>query len=155
MGRLKTREDLEKMFRESRERQRLKREELKLQRKEERRQEREEEKKGLPSNVLKLVKLISEARERKNKQIEDLGGVKKKPVEETPTEPKKTPQRALKQVRIWHNPYIERAVSDNDLYLTREELQEAEKRGEGKINWEYWDRHMEESRKFLQNDFCQ
>lgn len=35
---------------------------------------------------------------------------------------------------------IERNTSEDDLYQTREELMEAEERGEGKLNWEVFDR---------------
>ena len=33
---------------------------------------------------------------------------------------------------------LERNTAEDDLYQTREELQQAEKRGEGKINWDVW-----------------
>lgn len=41
---------------------------------------------------------------------------------------------------IYGSTTIERNTSEEDLYQTREELMEAEKRGEGKINWEVFDR---------------
>lgn len=33
---------------------------------------------------------------------------------------------------------LERVTAEEDLYQTREELQQAERRGEGKINWDVW-----------------
>jgi len=36
---------------------------------------------------------------------------------------------------------------EEDLYQTREELKEAEKRGEGKINWSKWDGLVNKLRK--------
>lgn len=39
---------------------------------------------------------------------------------------------------------------EKDLYLTREELQEAEKRGEGKINWDKWDELIAKNREFME-----
>ena len=36
-----------------------------------------------------------------------------------------------------------------DIYETREELMEAEKRGEGKLNWEFFDKLVKEVRKEL------
>ena len=36
-----------------------------------------------------------------------------------------------------------------DIYETREELMEAEKRGEGKLNWEFFDKLIKEVRKEL------
>lgn len=40
---------------------------------------------------------------------------------------------------------------EKDLYLTREELQEAEKRGEGKINWDKWDELIAKNREFMES----
>ena len=40
--------------------------------------------------------------------------------------------------------------SDKDLYLTREELQEAEKRGEGKINWDKFDELIAKNREYME-----
>ena len=40
---------------------------------------------------------------------------------------------------------------DNRYYQTREELKEAEERGEGKINWDAWDRHVEEMKEKFKN----
>ncbi len=39
---------------------------------------------------------------------------------------------------------------EKDLYLTREELQEAEKRGEGKINWDKFDELIAKNREFME-----
>ena len=36
-----------------------------------------------------------------------------------------------------------------DLYYTREELKEAEERGEGKINWEVWDKLLKKGKQEL------
>ena len=38
-----------------------------------------------------------------------------------------------------------------DIYETREELMEAEKRGEGKINWEYFDEAVKRVRDIIDN----
>lgn len=38
-----------------------------------------------------------------------------------------------------------------DIYETREELMEAEKRGEGKINWEYFDSAVKRVRDMIDN----
>ena len=38
-----------------------------------------------------------------------------------------------------------------DIYETREELMEAEKRGEGKINWEYFDAAVKRVRDIIDN----
>lgn len=39
---------------------------------------------------------------------------------------------------------------EKELYLTREELQEAEKRGEGKIRWDVFDRLVAKNREFME-----
>ena len=39
---------------------------------------------------------------------------------------------------------------EKELYTTREELQEAEKRGEGKINWEKFDELIKRNREFME-----
>ena len=39
---------------------------------------------------------------------------------------------------------------EKELYTTREELQEAEKRGEGKINWDKWDELIAKNREFME-----
>lgn len=56
-------------------------------------------------------------------------------------------QTISRTIIIYHTKYIERFSGDEDLYNTREELQDAEERGEGRINWEVWDRIINETRK--------
>lgn len=70
---------------------------------------------------------------------------------------KKTPQKALKQpqiefeLHIYNSNLIEREPNDRDLYQTREELQEAEERFEGKINWDKWDKLVSKTKKNIKN----
>lgn len=55
----------------------------------------------------------------------------------------KQPQRQIKcsfSITIYQSNLIERETAEEDLYQTREELMEAEDRGEGAINWELWDK---------------
>ena len=55
-------------------------------------------------------------------------------------EEEKRAQKALKcHISIYHSRYVDRHPADDEVYLTREELQDAEDRGEGKINWGVWD----------------
>ena len=66
----------------------------------------------------------------------------------------KTPQRALKQppttpYNIYNSNLIEREPSERDLYTTREELQRWEEANWHCINWEVWDRVVEETKKLL------
>lgn len=50
------------------------------------------------------------------------------------------------ELHIIHNPLVQRMYADNELYQTREEIMEAEKRGEGKINWDAFDRLVKKTR---------
>lgn len=61
----------------------------------------------------------------------------------------KAPKCTVTELYILDNRYIER---DNDwmhLYKTREELRQAEERGEGKINWDVLDNLINDTRKQL------
>lgn len=54
-------------------------------------------------------------------------------------------------VRKWHlevyrTKYIERCPSDDELYQTREQLKEAEARGEGKLNWDTFDKLIKKTK---------
>lgn len=63
----------------------------------------------------------------------------------------KCAQNENKQAKThyYDNPLYERFPRDEDLWLTREELENAEQdpNESGRINWEVWDKHIEESRK--------
>lgn len=71
----------------------------------------------------------------------------------------KTPQKAQEQpqiefsrtITIYNTKYIERFVGEDDLYVTREQLKEAEARGEGKIHWDRFDELVNNTRKDLKN----
>lgn len=99
-----------------------------------------------------LKKLFAESRARneKRKQEEQLKykkasqSVKKALADKLSIEQKKTSQKAQKQpqiestrfISVYNTKYIERYASDEDLYQTREELEDAEPNN---INWELWD----------------
>ena len=46
----------------------------------------------------------------------------------------------ISRTAVYHTNLVERYPRESDLYLTREELMAAEERGEGKINWDIWDK---------------
>lgn len=100
----------------------------------------------LPSNIKHLLVKIENAKQTKIKRIEALGGIYRTvPCNDEPTHIK----RSQKQ-NIWHNPLIEGLFGKEcDLYLTREELMEAEQdpNESGMINWDVWDRLVDEFRK--------
>ena len=60
-----------------------------------------------------------------------------------------TIQRLRTPIPIYHSNQFERDLSEEDLYTTREELMEAEERGEGAINWSFWDYLTEKTRNML------
>ena len=50
---------------------------------------------------------------------------------------------------IYRTRYIQRFLDDYATYDTIEELKEAENRGEGRINWDVWNKLVDETRKQL------
>lgn len=127
---LKTKQSLQRMFQESRERQKKKKEQqskLKLQARKEKYKHQDQ--------ILKKCLQIDEKR-----RMEELQALAKKcsqkPLNEA-TEPSKP---SFKTYSIYRSSLIERNTSENDLYLTREELMAAEDRGEGAIRWDIWDK---------------
>ena len=99
-----------------------------------------------------LKKLFAESRERnaKRKQKEQLKykkasqSVKKALADKLSIKQEKVAQKAQEQpqiefsrtICIYNTKYIERYASDEDLYQTREELEDAEPNN---INWKLWD----------------
>lgn len=62
----------------------------------------------------------------------------------------KQPQTQLSRViQIYNTKYTERFADDNKLYTSRNELKEAEKRGEGKIRWDVWDNLVNKTKKLI------
>lgn len=65
----------------------------------------------------------------------------------------KQPQiEVSRTIHIYNVKYIERFADDDDLYQTREELMEAEQRGEGKVNWSRFNEIVEQTKQILNND---
>ena len=129
---MRTTEQLKQMFQESRERHRLQKVELSKQRK----QQRLQYYKDLCKQADELI------RQDKNKLMEQLQAL--------------APKRSQKQNKcpsappnVYHSNLIEREPNDRDLFLTRKELQEWERENWQCINWEAWDRIVEETRQIL------
>lgn len=70
------------------------------------------------------------------------------------TKDKKTPQKAQEQqievfsrrITIYNTRYVERFIGEDDLYQTREELEEAMPHN---INWDKWDKLVNKTKKDL------
>ena len=109
---IRTKESLQKIFQESRERQERKRE-LEKQRK---------------------AALKAQERLRKQKHRQHLAKLEKEA-----QNAQKQPQILIRSIAIYNTKYVER-FDDDDLYSSRQELMEAEERCEGRINWDVWDK---------------
>lgn len=55
--------------------------------------------------------------------------------------------RSQRTIIIYRSKYIDRFQADDEVYKTREELMEAERRGEGKIQWDVFDKLIEETKR--------
>lgn len=125
---LRTPEKLKAMFQQSRAR--------KQKEKEQHKQDRQQQYQLL---CKKVNKVLQDEKKQKMEQLYQLAEKCRQ----------KAPKCTVTELYISDNRYIER---DNDwmhLYKTREELKQAEERGEGKINWTVWDRLITEFRKQL------
>lgn len=105
----------------------------------------------------------SRLRNEKKKQEEQLKykkaqqAVKKALADKLSTKDEKLAQKTQKQqteafsrtITIYNSKYIERFIGEDDLYVAREQLKEAETRGEGKINWDKWDELVNNTKKDL------
>lgn len=131
---LHTQESLQRLFEESRLRQEKK--QLKLQQ--------EEEKKQHKLNKEKEIKAYRKAQE----------SIKKALAKQQSKQQKIEQQKAQKQqkiecsrtIAIYHTRYVERSTADDDLYTTREELEQAMPHC---INWVLWDELVNKTKKDL------
>lgn len=129
---LHTQESLQRLFAESRLRQEKK--QLKLQKEEEKRQHK--------LNKEKEIEAYKKAQE----------SIKKALAKQQSKQQKLEQQKALKQqkiecsrtIAIYHTRYVERYTADDDLYTTREELEQAMPHN---INWVLWDELVNKTRK--------
>lgn len=103
----------------------------------------------------KKKKRLQEQKYKKAKQA-----VKKALADKLSTKDEKLAQKAQEQqitaisrtITIYNTKYVERFADEGELYNTREELMEAEQRGEGKINWDKFNEIVEQTKQFLNND---
>lgn len=87
----------------------------------------------------KIKKIQDETRRNIQKQLKREKALeKKKELEKEKQNLLLTQAKRVFNVYLKHTKTLERDTAEDDLYQTREELQEAEKRGEGKINWDVW-----------------
>ena len=72
----------------------------------------------------------------------------------------KMPQKGCKQpqiefsrtITIYNTKHIERFLGEDDLYVTREQLKEAEARGEGKIHWDRFDELVQQTKQDIKEE---
>lgn len=123
-------EQLQQMFKASRERKE----------KERKRQQLKEE----------ADKLLKEAiRAKRNKRVAQQQAKQEKSPQKALNEATEQPSTKYypRHMKIYNKNIVERSPREDGLYLTREELMAAEERGEGRINWEVFDRLVAEGRK--------
>lgn len=140
---LRTKESLQKMLQASRERQEKKRQQLsvkKLKLKEERYQQ------NLINQRLDRASEKLRLQREKERKMEELQALIKK----TSQKPLKQATEPPKKLRTYHTTTIERFSAEEDLYITREELQQYEIEHGGKvgsfINWKKWDELIAKAR---------
>ena len=126
---LLTKEQLQERFRISREKQQKKREAERKKKEAERKKRKEESDKRRKETMAELNK------------PKKINLVKL----DTPT----TTAKEWKHYVVDNSSSIISRILVGDIYETREELMEAEKRGEGKLNWEFFDKLVKEVRKEL------
>ena len=106
--------------------------------------------------LIQEIKAKAKKKEEKEKQQKAILREKKRKARGKAKREEKSQQKAketqFQTFYIYNDKYIERETAITDLYLSREELQEAEKRGEGKLNWRLLDKLIEETKKMLENE---
>ena len=118
---IRTKEELEAFYEEAR----RAREQRKLQ---------EREKKRLQALKMKRVKQLQAEREKAQEKA------KEEEILEQRRQTLRTP------IPIYNSNQFERDLGEDDLYTTRQQLQEAEARMEGEINWINWDKITKNTR---------
>lgn len=137
MTKIRTSTQLKQLFNETRARR-----EKKLQEERQKRlQQRQETYKQLCKRADELIKQAQE--EEKRKRMEYLSTL-------IPKRSQKPLKQEIRYITVYNSNLIEREPNDRDLYLTREELMQAEDRGEGKLNWSLLDKLIEETKQLLQ-----
>lgn len=128
MGKLRTSEELKQLFQQNKERR-------------ERQIQKEKERKKKEQDKLQQLKKLQAPI---LKEIQRLRAIKKQQDEQQQALTKKCPYNAsewskISRMKVYNNHLMDREPGERELYLTREELMDAEDRGEGKINWSKWD----------------
>lgn len=108
-------------------------------------QNREKKQKQLTNEKNRIKKQKEEDRIRKRKHQQWFNKLKKE------EEKKLIVENTIIICSIYNNRYIERFPSDEDLYNSREEIMEAEKRNEGKINWDKFNQLVEKTKIEIKN----
>lgn len=108
-------------------------------------QNREKKQKQITNEKNRIKKQKEEDRIRKRKHQQWLNKLKKE------EEKKLIVEKTIIICSIYDNRYIERFPSDEDLYNSREEIMEAEKRNEGKINWDKFNQLVEKTKIEIKN----
>ena len=131
---IRTQESLQKLFAESRLRQEKK--QIKLQQQEEKRQHK--------LNKQKEIEAYKKAQESIKKALAKQQSKQQKIEQQKAHEQLKI--ECSRTIAIYHTKYIERFADEDDLYQTREELEQAIPNN---INWVLWDSLVDKTKKDL------
>lgn len=126
---VRTQESLQKLFQESRLRQEKK--QLKLQKEEEKRLNKQKEIEAYRKASQRVKKALAK-QQSKQQKIEQQRALKQQKIE------------CSRTIAIYHTKYIERFIGEDDLYQTRQELEQAMPHC---INWTLWDELVNKTRK--------
>lgn len=132
---IRTQESLQKLFEESRLRQEKK--QIKLQQQEEKRQHKLNKQKEIEAyrKAQESIKKALAKQQSKQQKIEQQKAQKQLKIE------------CSRTIAIYHTKYIERFADEDDLYQTRQELEQAMPHC---INWTLWDELVNKTRKELE-----
>lgn len=104
-----------------------------------------------------LQAIFQEIKERQQRRKEALQRKEKKEQEKLSKEQEKASRKLEKHfyeqqrtIIIYNTRYVQRFTDDLATYNTRQELKEAEKRNEGRINWTKWNELVDETKKQLE-----
>jgi len=129
---LRSEESLQKLFQERKAINQRKKEKQKLKKQKEKQEK-----------LLQLKKALKEAQEQEKKEkMEYIKALAQK------ASPKPLKQASI-HIAVYNNRYVNRELSEECLYLTREQLMAAEERGEGSIRWNVWNSLVKKVRENL------
>ena len=104
-----------------------------------------------------LQAIFQEIKEKQQRRKEAQERKEKKEQEKLSKEQEKASRKLEKHfyeqqrtIIIYNTRYVQRFTDDFETYNTRQELKDAEKRGEGAIHWDVWNKLVDETKKCIE-----